>query len=59
MDGRVLPERWHDLTETTLGTRLREAGAGTTARIGAVDGLAKASGYLREQLAAALGQRAA
>lgn len=48
------PERWHDLTETTLGGRLRDAGAGTTVRIGAVDGLSKASGYTREQLAAAL-----
>lgn len=53
------PERWHDLTETSLGARLREAGAGTTTRIGAVDGLAKASGYLREQLAAVLDGRAA
>lgn len=53
------PERWHDLTETTLGAKLREAGAGQTQRIGAVDGLAKASGYLREQLAAVLDGRAA
>lgn len=53
------PERWHDLTETGLGTRLRDAGAGTTVRIGAVDGLTKASGYLREQLAAALDGKAA
>jgi hypothetical protein len=48
------PERWHDLTETSLGARLRDAGAGNTARIGKVDGLEKASGYLRETLAAAL-----
>ncbi|MDH6125943.1 hypothetical protein [Kitasatospora sp. GP82] len=53
------PERWHDLTETTLGTRLRDAGAGTTQRIGAVDGLTKASGYTREQLAALLDTKAA
>jgi hypothetical protein len=53
------PERWHDLTETALGGLLREAGAGTTTRIGAVDGLTKASGYTREQLTAALGHQAA
>lgn len=53
------PERWHDLTETSLGQLLRDADAGTTTRIGAVDGLAKASGYTREQLAAVLGGRAA
>ncbi|MFF2077117.1 hypothetical protein ACFVXG_20435 [Kitasatospora sp. NPDC058162] len=55
----LAPEHWHDLTETSLGVRLREAGAGTTARIGAVDGVAKASGYLREQLAEAATARAA
>lgn len=53
------PERWHDLNETVLGQLLREAGAGTTTRIGAVDGLTKASGYLREQLADALATTAA
>ncbi|MGC0317291.1 hypothetical protein [Kitasatospora acidiphila] len=53
------PERWHDLTETTLGALLRDADAGTTTRIGAVDGLAKASGYMRDQLAAALERQAA
>lgn len=53
------PERWHDLNETALGQLLRDAGAGTTTRIGAVDGLAKASGYTREQLAAVLDGRAA
>lgn len=52
------PERWHDLTETGLAARLRDAGAGTTGRIGAVDGLTKASGYLREQLQAVLDGRA-
>lgn len=53
------PERWHDLTETTLGNRLRDAGAGNTERIGAVDGVTKASGYTRDRLAAVLGGRAA
>ncbi|MFE2911429.1 hypothetical protein [Kitasatospora indigofera] len=53
------PERWHDLTETTLAARLRDAGAGTTGRIGAVDGITKASGYLRETLQTVLDGRAA
>lgn len=53
------PERWHDLTEVSLGTRLRDANAGNTVRIGAVDGLTKASGYLRDDLVALLGAKAA
>ncbi|MGW2251381.1 hypothetical protein ACWCXH_14370 [Kitasatospora sp. NPDC001660] len=55
----LAPEHWHDLTETSLGARLREAGAGNTVRIGAVDGITKASGYLREQLVEALTTKAA
>ncbi|MDH6122013.1 hypothetical protein ABH930_006395 [Kitasatospora sp. GAS204A] len=53
------PERWHDLTETTLGARLRDANAGNTERIGSVDGLTKASGYTRERLVALLDSKAA
>lgn len=53
------PEFWHDLTEADLGSRLRAGGAGNTSRIGSVDGVVKASGYTREQLAAALSSPAA
>ncbi|WP_327069272.1 hypothetical protein [Kitasatospora sp. NBC_01302] len=55
----LFPERWHDLTEVSLGARLRDANAGNTERIGSVDGVGKASGYTRERLAALLSDKAA
>ncbi|MCH6162024.1 DUF3631 domain-containing protein [Streptomyces marispadix] len=43
------PGRYGELTTARLQSRLREAGAGTTRKIGAVDGKANANGYLRDQ----------
>ncbi len=39
------PDAYGDLTETALAARLREAGAGTTTKIGRVGEIANASGY--------------
>lgn len=43
------PAAYGELTTAQLQARLREAGAGTTRKIGAVDGKANANGYLRDQ----------
>lgn len=43
------PGGYGELTTSQLQTRLRETGAGTTRKIGAVDGKANANGYLRTQ----------
>jgi DNA segregation ATPase FtsK/SpoIIIE, S-DNA-T family len=48
------PDRYRETTKAQLQARLREAGAGTTKKIGAVDGMANANGYTREQIAAAV-----
>jgi hypothetical protein len=47
------PAAYGELTAPQLQTRLREAGAGTTRKLGAVDGMKNANGYTREQLATA------
>ncbi|MGW1357059.1 hypothetical protein ACWCQP_06600 [Streptomyces chartreusis] len=43
--------RYGDLTPTSLQARLRDAGAGTTRKLGPIDGMANPNGYTREQLA--------
>ncbi|MFF8784800.1 hypothetical protein [Streptomyces sp. NPDC015125] len=47
------PERYGQLSKSELQTRLREAGAGNTRKIGAVDNLTNGNGYTREQIASA------
>ncbi|MET9073879.1 hypothetical protein ABZX95_17265 [Streptomyces sp. NPDC004232] len=48
------PDRYQGMTESTLQGRLRDAEAGGTRKIGALDGLTNANGYTREQLTEAL-----
>lgn len=48
------PDRYEGLTGAQLQARLRDAGAGTTRKLGAIDGMANPNGYTREQLADAL-----
>ncbi|NUQ97529.1 MAG: hypothetical protein HOY79_13580 [Streptomyces sp.] len=48
------PDRYQGMTESTLQARLRDAEAGGTRKIGALDGLTNANGYTREQLTEAL-----
>jgi S-DNA-T family DNA segregation ATPase FtsK/SpoIIIE len=48
------PERYGDLTGPKLQAALRDAGAGTTRKLGPIDGMANPNGYTREQLADAL-----
>ncbi|WP_406401612.1 hypothetical protein OH805_21235 [Streptomyces sp. NBC_00879] len=48
------PGRYGEMTRAQLQAQLRDAGAGTTKKIGAVDGMANANGYTREQIAAAV-----
>jgi hypothetical protein len=50
------PPRYADLTGAQLQARLRDAGAGGTKKLGAIDGMANPNGYTREQLADALAQ---
>jgi len=45
------PDRYGDLTGPKLQAALREAGAGTTRKLGAIDGMANPNGYTREQIA--------
>ncbi|MFF4574852.1 hypothetical protein [Streptomyces sp. NPDC001410] len=45
------PDRYGDLTTTQLQAQLRDAGAGTTRKLGPLDGMANPNGYTREQLA--------
>ncbi|MET9484791.1 hypothetical protein [Streptomyces sp. NPDC006638] len=45
--------RYEGLTNAQLQARLREAGAGTTKKLGPIDGMANPNGYLREDVAAA------
>lgn len=54
---RHLRDRYAGLTAADLQARLRDAGAGGTTRIGAVDGLQNARGYTRDQLATALDEQ--
>ena len=48
------PDRYGDLTGPKLQAALRDAGAGTTRKLGAIDGMANPNGYTREQIADAL-----
>jgi hypothetical protein len=50
------PDRYQALTESDLQARLRDARAGGTRKLGPLDGMANPNGYLREQLAEALGK---
>ncbi|MFJ9749571.1 hypothetical protein [Streptomyces chartreusis] len=45
------PTRYGDLTPASLQALLREAGTGTTRKLGPIDGMANPNGYTREQLA--------
>lgn len=47
------PARYDGMTAAQLQARLRDAGAGTTRKLGAIDGMANPNGYTREQLAEA------
>ncbi|WP_037918721.1 hypothetical protein [Actinacidiphila yeochonensis] len=49
-------DRYEGLTGAQLQARLRDAGAGTTRKLGAIDGMANPNGYTREQLDQALAQ---
>ncbi|MFD8851879.1 hypothetical protein ACFV1Q_25010, partial [Streptomyces sp. NPDC059604] len=51
------PDRYGDLTKTQLQQRLRDAGAGTTRKLGAIDGMANPNGYTREQIANAKNEK--
>jgi hypothetical protein len=46
--------RYEGLTGAQLQARLRDAGAGTTRKLGPIDGMANPNGYTREQIDAAL-----
>lgn len=48
------PDRYQGLTESALQARLRDAKAGGTRKIGAIDGRTNANGYTHEQLTEAL-----
>ena len=48
------PDRYQGLTESALQARLRDAKAGGTRKIGALDGRTNANGYTSEQLTEAL-----
>ncbi|MGW3196305.1 hypothetical protein ACWDBD_17300 [Streptomyces sp. NPDC001118] len=50
------PDRYQGMAESALQARLRDAGAGGTRKIGAVDGRTNANGYTHEQLTEALGK---
>ncbi|MFE0654079.1 hypothetical protein ACFVZH_36595 [Streptomyces sp. NPDC059534] len=45
------PDQYGELTGAQLQARLRDAGAGTTRKLGRIDGMANPNGYLREQIA--------
>ncbi|WP_262062627.1 hypothetical protein [Streptomyces sp. STR69] len=45
------PLRYGELAPASLQAQLRDAGAGTTRKLGAIDGMANPNGYTREQLA--------
>ncbi|MGW1845752.1 hypothetical protein [Streptomyces sp. NPDC001966] len=45
------PDRYRDLTKAQLQQQLRDAGAGTTRKLGAIDGMANPNGYTRQQIA--------
>ncbi|MEV6202207.1 hypothetical protein AB0M64_19835 [Streptomyces sp. NPDC051771] len=47
------PDRYGELTKTQLQAQLRDAGAGTTRKLGPIDGMANPNGYLRDQIAEA------
>lgn len=48
------PERYQGLTEPALQSRLRDAKAGGTRKLGPLDGLANPNGYTKDQLTEAL-----
>ncbi|MFI6653835.1 hypothetical protein ACIBI8_40470 [Streptomyces sp. NPDC050529] len=45
-----IPGRYDDVTKVQLQARLRAAGAGTTQKLGPIDGMANPNGYTRAQL---------
>ncbi|MFJ7497848.1 hypothetical protein ACIQZB_43550 [Streptomyces sp. NPDC097727] len=47
------PGEYGELTNAQLQKRLRDAGAGTTGKLGPIDGMANPNGYTRTQIAAA------
>ncbi|MFE2045928.1 hypothetical protein ACFXAZ_34415 [Streptomyces sp. NPDC059477] len=47
------PGPYNDLTAAQLQQQLRDAGAGTTRKLGPLDGMANPNGYTREQIAEA------
>jgi hypothetical protein len=47
------PADYGKLTTAQFQKRLRDAGAGTTGKLGPIDGMANPNGYTREQIAAA------
>ncbi|MGW4041113.1 hypothetical protein ACWEIM_33360 [Streptomyces sp. NPDC004778] len=49
-----IPGRYDDVTKTELQARLRAAGAGTTVKLGPIDGMANPNGYTRAQIADAI-----
>ncbi|MET9376264.1 hypothetical protein ABZX98_19260 [Streptomyces sp. NPDC002992] len=49
-----IPERYDAMTKAQLQARLRDAGAGTTQKLGPIDGMANPNGYFRDQIANAL-----
>jgi len=51
--GAHRPDEYGELTNAQLQKRLRDAGAGTTGKLGPIDGMANPNGYTREQIAAA------
>ncbi|MFI9244170.1 hypothetical protein ACIGXF_16630 [Streptomyces sp. NPDC053086] len=50
------PDRYQGMTEADLQARLREAKAGGTRKLGAIDGMTNPNGYTSEQLTEALGK---
>ncbi|MFD6910091.1 hypothetical protein, partial [Streptomyces sp. NPDC060077] len=51
---QALPDRYEDVTKPQLQARLRDAGAGTTGKLGPIDGMANPNGYTRAQIADAI-----
>lgn len=49
-----IPGRYDGMTKTQLQARLRDAGVGTTQKLGPIDGMANPNGYFRDQIATAL-----
>ncbi|MBK3582583.1 hypothetical protein JHN49_02220 [Streptomyces sp. MBT57] len=51
---QTLPDRYEDVTKPQLQARLRDAGAGTTVKLGPINGMANPNGYTRAQIADAI-----